>query len=99
MGGSPTMPLDLRGTMRNFATGVCIVTTYVEGPEGRRHDAVTVNSLTSVSLDPPLVSVSLRRDSVFLADLLVTKLWAVSILDAAADDVARSLAKSRENRA
>ena len=93
------MELDLRGVMRNFATGVCIVTTYVDGPTGRRHDAVTVNSFTSVSLDPPLVSVCLRQGSGFLADLLTTKAWAVSILDVGADDIARRFAKDRASRA
>jgi flavin reductase (DIM6/NTAB) family NADH-FMN oxidoreductase RutF len=85
--------------MRVFATGVCIATTYVDGPDGRRHDAVTVNSLTSVSLDPPLISLSLRRDSEFLADLLDTTVWGLSILDAGADDIARVFAQSRGSRA
>jgi flavin reductase len=89
------MPLDLRGVMRNFATGVCIATTYSDRADGRHHDAVTVNSLTSVSLDPPLVSLCLRLDSVFLADLLATKKWAVSILDSEAGEVAGLLAKDR----
>jgi flavin reductase (DIM6/NTAB) family NADH-FMN oxidoreductase RutF len=93
------MPPDLRGVMRNFATGVCVATTYIDEENGRRHDAVTVNSLTSVSLDPPLVSLCLRLDSVFLADLLATKKWAVSILDSGARDVAGRLAKDRVTRA
>ncbi len=93
------MEVDLRRAMRNFATGVCVVTTYRDGPDGRGHDAVTVNSLTSVSLDPPLVSMCLRHDSSFLEDLLTTKLWAVSILDVGADDIASAFAKSRASRA
>jgi flavin reductase (DIM6/NTAB) family NADH-FMN oxidoreductase RutF len=91
--------VDLRMAMRNFATGVCVMTTYADGPNGRTHDGVTVNSLTSVSLDPPLVSVCLRRDSTFLADLLDTKVWALSILDISATDVARAFAQKREIRA
>lgn len=90
---------DLRGAMRNFATGVCVATTYADRADERRHDAVTINSLTSVSLDPPLVSMCLRRDSGFLADLLVSKTWAVSILHGAADDVARRFAMDRATRA
>jgi flavin reductase (DIM6/NTAB) family NADH-FMN oxidoreductase RutF len=89
---------DLRSAMRNFATGVCVATTYADRADGRRHDAVTVNSLTSVSLDPPLVSLSLRRDSGFLSDLLETKMWAVSILGGGADDVARFFARDRASR-
>lgn len=91
--------LGFREVMRNFATGVCVVTTFTDTPEGRRHDAVTINSLTSVSMDPPLISLCLRRDSGFLVDMLKAEVWAVSILDASAEDVARSLAKDRTNRA
>ena len=93
------MHTELRNAMRNFATGVCIASTYRDESGEREHDAVTINSLTSVSLDPPLVSMSLRRDSSFLADLLTTKLWAVSILDIGADDIAKALAKDRTSRA
>jgi flavin reductase len=93
------MPPDLRSVMRNFATGVCAATTYSDRADGRHHDAVTVNSLTSVSLAPPLVSLCLRLDSVFLADLLATKKWALSILDSGARDVARLLAQDRATRA
>lgn len=92
------MSSDLRSAMRNFATGVCVATTYTDRVDGRRHDAVTVNSLTSVSLDPPLVSLCLRANSRFLTDLLETKKWGVSILDGGAGDVARSLAKDRAAR-
>jgi flavin reductase (DIM6/NTAB) family NADH-FMN oxidoreductase RutF len=93
------MSPDLRGAMRTFGSGVCIATTYTDRADGRHHDAVTVNSLTSVSLNPPLVSMCLRVDSRFLTDLLETKKWAVSILDGGASDVARSFAKDRATRA
>ena len=46
------MTVDLRGAMRSFATGVCVLTTYLDEATGRRHDGLMVNSLTSVSLDP-----------------------------------------------
>jgi flavin reductase (DIM6/NTAB) family NADH-FMN oxidoreductase RutF len=84
--------------MRNFATGVCVATTYVDRADGRHHDAVTVNSLTSVSLDPPLISLCMRLNSVFLGDLLTTKKWALSILEDGNRDVARTLAKDRTTR-
>jgi flavin reductase (DIM6/NTAB) family NADH-FMN oxidoreductase RutF len=51
-------PVDghtLRQTMGGFSTGVAIITTECDGePHG-----MTVNSLTSLSLDPPLVLVCL----------------------------------------
>jgi hypothetical protein len=49
-------------------------------------------------LDPRLVSVCLRHHSAFLADLLKTKVWALSILDVGAMDIAREFAKSRDAR-
>jgi flavin reductase len=93
------MLADLRGVMRHFATGVCIATIYTDGPDGRCHDAVTINSLTSVSLDPPLVSMCLRLESAFLADLLKTKRWAISILNGGDSDIAKLLAQDRPARA
>ena len=43
--------------MGRFATGVTVVTTFAEDlPQG-----ITVNALSSVSLDPPLVMVALDR--------------------------------------
>lgn len=46
-----------RSCLGRFATGVTVVT--YRGPDGVR--GATVNSFTSVSLDPPLVLVSLAR--------------------------------------
>jgi flavin reductase (DIM6/NTAB) family NADH-FMN oxidoreductase RutF len=45
----------LRQTMRRWVTGISIVTSQ---HEGKRH-GMTVNSFTSISLDPPLVTVTL----------------------------------------
>jgi flavin reductase (DIM6/NTAB) family NADH-FMN oxidoreductase RutF len=95
----PAAGPNLRGAMQHFATGVCIATTYVDNIDGRRHDAVTVNSLMSISLQPPLVSLCLRRDSGFLLDVLRAKVWAVSILDAGGTVWARQLACRRAVRA
>jgi flavin reductase (DIM6/NTAB) family NADH-FMN oxidoreductase RutF len=92
------MDQGLRNVMRNFATGVCVATTYRDGPDGRTDDAVTINSLTSVSMEPPLVSLCLRHDSGFLATIREVEVWAVSILDAGNEDVARALAKDRATR-
>jgi flavin reductase (DIM6/NTAB) family NADH-FMN oxidoreductase RutF len=56
------VPVDarlLRDVMGGFATGVAIVTTRT----GDENHGMTVNSLTSVSLEPPLLLVCLTRDS------------------------------------
>ena len=50
-------PEQLRQAMRAWTTGVAIVTAT---HEGQRY-GMTVNSFTSISLEPPLISVSLRK--------------------------------------
>lgn len=52
-----TQPRSLRGCFARFHTGVTVVT--YRGPEGVR--GATVNSFTSVSMEPPLLLVSLAR--------------------------------------
>lgn len=52
----PVNPEDLRVAMRQWATGVTVVTSQFET---QKH-GMTVNSFTSVSLEPPLVLVSLE---------------------------------------
>ncbi|MYU26203.1 flavin reductase family protein [Streptomyces sp. SID8352] len=68
-------PRQLRNTLGNFATGVVVLTYQV----GTTHYGVTVNSFTSVSLDPPLVLVSMQRTSRALNHLL-ERPFAVNVL-------------------
>ncbi|MFJ3933713.1 flavin reductase family protein [Streptomyces sp. NPDC090029] len=89
---------DLRSVMRNFATGVCVVSTFSDAESTRRHNALTINSLTSLSLDPALVSLSIRRDSAFLHDLMESRVWALSLLDGGGEDLARIFARPAEER-
>lgn len=50
-------PEQLRHAMRAWTTGVAVVTAQ---HDGHRY-GMTVNSFTSISLDPPLISVALRQ--------------------------------------
>ena len=51
---------ELRNALGRFATGVCLITvTYEQG----RGLAMTANSFSSVSLDPPLVLWNLQSNS------------------------------------
>jgi len=52
-------PEELRKAMRNWATGITIVTATHEGIQ----HGMTVSSFTSLSLEPPLLSVSLYKTS------------------------------------
>jgi flavin reductase len=68
-------PRELRNTMGHFATGVTVLTYESEGVKY----GMTVNSFTSVSMDPPLALVSLMRDSAALPFLL-DRPFAINIL-------------------
>jgi len=50
-------PEQLRHAMRAWTTGVSVVTAVHEGQQY----GMTVNSFTSISLDPPLISVTLKQ--------------------------------------
>jgi flavin reductase (DIM6/NTAB) family NADH-FMN oxidoreductase RutF len=78
-----SQPLDLRSAMTHLASGVSILTTRdVVG----RDCGLTVTSLVSLSLAPPLCLVAVKRGG-FLHDALhVADGWAVTIL--ASDQVA-----------
>ncbi|WP_280268431.1 flavin reductase family protein [Nocardia wallacei] len=91
--------VDLRAAMRSFATGVAVVSTYLDTPGGRTHDAVTVNSLSSLSLEPPLVSIALRAGSRFGRFVRASRIWSVSILDGGSRSVAGVFARDRPTRA
>ncbi|MCM2412614.1 flavin reductase family protein [Streptomyces sp. RKAG290] len=74
---------EFRGALARLAAGVVLVTAQ-EPPldeDGRGEDVgMTATAFMSVSLDPPLVMVSLRNDS-RMDDLLAEQpLWAVSVL-------------------
>ncbi|WFE58739.1 flavin reductase family protein [Micromonospora sp. WMMD712] len=67
---------ELREFMRNWATGVAVVTSRAAGhPVG-----CTVNAFTSVSLRPPLLLVSLARTSRTLAAITAEGGFAVNLL-------------------
>lgn len=67
-----------RGSLGRFATGVAIVT--FDGATKKRH-GITVNSFTSVSMDPPLVLVSIARTA-RAHDELAGRPFTVNILGA-----------------
>lgn len=53
-------PLAMRRTLGRFATGITVISA--RAPSGEEA-AITANSFTSVSLDPPLVLWSVARDA------------------------------------
>ena len=80
---------DFREVVGAFATGVCVVTTDHHGhPAG-----MTLNSFTSVSLEPLLVLVSLAHGSRTLEKATASRRFAVNILHRRQQEVALEFAK------
>ena len=68
---------EFRDALGLFPTGIAVVTTI--DPAGRMA-GVTVNSFTSISLEPPLVLVSLARTSRSLVVFEAARHFAVALL-------------------
>jgi flavin reductase (DIM6/NTAB) family NADH-FMN oxidoreductase RutF len=69
-------PTRMRRTLGRFATGVTVVTTA----QGGDVHAMTANAFTSVSLDPPLVLVSVDHRTRMHQLLPATRRYGVSVL-------------------
>jgi flavin reductase (DIM6/NTAB) family NADH-FMN oxidoreductase RutF len=83
-------PIDgfaLRSCLARFATGVAVVAA--DGPDGRV--GLTVNSFTAVSLEPPLVVVSVHKQA-RSHDAFLGRPFAVSVLGAEHELLARHFA-------
>ena len=86
-------PRMLRNCLGHFATGVTVLTCDIG--DGEPHGA-TVNSFTAVSLEPPLVLVSLDRDTK-ACQYLEGRPFTVNVLREKQDDLALHFAgKPRE---
>jgi len=81
----------LRNALGRFATGVTIV-TCLDG--GGQRVGLTANSFNALSLDPPLVLWSLRRQSPSLAAFEGALNFAVNVLAESQVDLSRRFASS-----
>lgn len=68
--------MDLREVMRRWVTGVTIVSVE---QNGQLHGA-TVSSLASISVDPPIITITLARDSRTHQMLKESRLFGVTLL-------------------
>jgi flavin reductase (DIM6/NTAB) family NADH-FMN oxidoreductase RutF len=84
-----------RQVMGNFATGITVVTTRNAGGEPY---GLTVNSFTSVSLDPLLVLVCLDNRLSGLQSFKDSKHFGVSMLAEDQEDLSRMFAKKDTER-
>jgi flavin reductase (DIM6/NTAB) family NADH-FMN oxidoreductase RutF len=70
-------PRTLRDALGCFATGVTVVTCL---DEQERPAGLTVNSFTSVSLDPPLLLVCVHKEATSAGPLTTASHFAVNVL-------------------
>jgi len=82
---------DFRSALGTFPTGVCLITTL--GPDGQRA-GLTVNSFSSVSLDPPMVLWSLARTANCAPVFRDAEYFAINVLAASDAELSTHFARS-----
>jgi len=82
--------LEQRSLFRRWPAGVSIVVADVDG---HRHGR-TVSSLVSLSLEPPLVGISVAHSASIHELLRGAETWAVSVLAGGQDELAQRFARS-----
>jgi len=88
-------PTEFRDALGMFATGVTIVTA--RSAQGS-YVGLTANSFNSVSLTPPLVLWSLARSAGSMAAFSTGSHYAINILSADQQDLARKFAAPHSDR-
>lgn len=91
---APIPPRELRTVLGSFATGVTVVTTYT--PAG--YAGLTVNSFTSVSLEPPLVLLCVRRRSTTGEAIECSGSFAINVLGREQEHLARHFCSGSGDR-
>jgi flavin reductase (DIM6/NTAB) family NADH-FMN oxidoreductase RutF len=91
---SVVSPTDMRRVCASFPTGV----TVVAGLVNARPAGMAASSFTSVSLDPPIVSVCVGNTSSTAALLVGQPYWGVSVLAAHQGDTARVFGSRGDDR-
>jgi flavin reductase (DIM6/NTAB) family NADH-FMN oxidoreductase RutF len=86
---------EFRQLLGHFATGVTVLT--VVAPDGRPL-GMTANSVCSVSLEPPLISVCVDRDAEMHGAILAVSRFVVNVLSGHQETLARRFADKHEDR-
>lgn len=87
-------PDQMRRTLAGFSTGLAVVAAEVGG----RIVGMPANSLVSVSLEPPLVSLSFAHTSTTWPALRRAERWGVSVLGKEQEQVLRDLRRPAASR-
>jgi flavin reductase (DIM6/NTAB) family NADH-FMN oxidoreductase RutF len=81
-------PQAIRAMMRLWTTGVTVVTSVHEGIRA----GITVNTFTSVSLEPPLTLVCLHKETFTARTIIEANIFAISILGERQEEIAKQFA-------
>ena len=84
----PVLPADFRGAMRHLTGGVSVITAG----RGKDITGMTVTSVTSLSVEPPTLLVSINRDASSFPLIRRHGAFGVNILNADQLDVAERFA-------
>jgi len=92
---TPIDPYELRKALGFFATGVTVITAIDNdgSPIG-----LTCNSFNSVSMSPPLILWSLRRESKVLHDFVSATYFAVNVLTDKQIHISQKFSKSTTDK-
>ena len=85
---------ELRNTLGQFATGVCVLTTESsKGPIG-----MTVNSFAAVSLEPALVLWSFQNNSDCFEEFTQCERYGISVLQQSQEVISNRYARSMDHQ-
>lgn len=86
---------ELRDALGQFATGVCLITVTTQEGEAL---AMTANSFSSVSLDPPLILWSLQNNSDVFDAFAAPKHFAINVLNSNQLDQSNHYARKEQHQ-
>lgn len=92
--GHEPRPEVMRHTLAGYPTGIALVTAEVDG----RPVGMLANSFTSISLDPPLVSVAFAHASTTWPTLRQAPVWGISVLGDRNAELVRRLSRPGDSR-
>ena len=88
-------PEEFRRACARYATGITVATAL--SPDGKP-EGLTVNSFTSVSMEPPLILVCIAKTATVYASFLAAKAFIINILREDQIDLSQHFAASKDDR-
>ena len=84
----PLSEKQIREVMRNWATGVTVVTSN----HSNQNHGMTVSSFSSISLEPPLVMIALERSTRTRQLVIDSKAFGITILSEKQQEISNQFA-------